>query len=186
MPATITDPKKLFLHELGDVLTAERMLTAILPTMENQASDEKLAARLREHLNETRKHVENVNQVFTLLGETPSSVPCPAMEGIKTEQQESEGEASTPELADLLGVGIGARIEHYEIASYEGLVSMAKAMGQTKAVRLLEQNLQDEKAMLRDGKAVARRLTNRVAKTSQGGGRSRASSRTKRGSARTR
>jgi ferritin-like metal-binding protein YciE len=55
-------------------------------------------------------------------------------------------------------VGVGARIEHYEIASYEGLIAMAKGMGETKAARLLEGNLDDERSMLRDGKAVARRL----------------------------
>jgi len=166
MAASVTDNKKLFLHELGDLLTAERTITTMLPGMQSKANDEKLAARLNEHLAETKKHVENVERVFSLLGAQPQALRCPAIEGIRSEQHEAEGEAASPELADLMGVGIGARIEHYEIASYEGLIAMAKSMGETKALRLLEQNLDDEKAMLRDGKAVARRLNNRLAKNS--------------------
>jgi ferritin-like metal-binding protein YciE len=164
---TITDPKKLFLHELGDILTAERVITQMLPTMKNKANDEKLADRLQQHLAETKRHVENIEQVFAVLGEQPKPIRCPAIEGLKAEHEEAEGEASTPELADLVGVGVGARIEHYEIASYEGLIAMAKGMGETKAARLLEGNLDDERSMLRDGKAVARRLTNRMTKTRQ-------------------
>jgi ferritin-like metal-binding protein YciE len=164
MPATITNSKKLFLHELGDLLTAERTIAKMLPTMQREAKDEKLAARLRQHLKETETHAQKVEQIFKALGEQPQAVRCPAIEGIRAEQAESSGEASSPELADLLATGIGARIEHYEIASYEGLITMAKAMGEPKVVGLLEQNLKDEQAMLRDGKAVARRLTNRVTK----------------------
>ena len=164
MAATITNPKKLFLHELGDLLSAERTIAKMLPAMQQGAKDEKLATRLRQHLKETEKHAQNVEQIFKALGEQARAVRCPAIEGIRAEHEESSGEASSPELADLLATGIGARIEHYEIASYEGLITMAKAMGEPKVVRLLEQNLKDEQAMLRDGKAVARRLTNRVTK----------------------
>jgi ferritin-like metal-binding protein YciE len=160
----ITDPTKLFVHELSDILTAERAIAQMLTTMQSTASDDKLADRLGQHVEETKRHAQNVEEVFAALGERPTAARCPAIEGIKGELEQVAGEASTPDLTDLVGVGIGARMEHYEIASYEGLIAMAKAMGQTKAIRLLENNLKDEKAMLRDGKAVARRLTTRVTK----------------------
>jgi Mn-containing catalase len=74
MAATITNPKKLFLHELGDLLSAERTIAKMLPAMQQGAKDEKLATRLRQHLKETEKHAQNVEQIFKALGEQARAV----------------------------------------------------------------------------------------------------------------
>jgi hypothetical protein len=72
MTDTMKSPRDLFLHELGDVLYAERTLVKTLPKLQKEASDEELAEGFANHLEETKKHVENVEQAFEVLGEKPN------------------------------------------------------------------------------------------------------------------
>jgi ferritin-like metal-binding protein YciE len=60
--------------------------------------------------------------------------------------------------------GAGARTEHYEIAAYEGLVTMAEAMGEMEIVELLTENLEQEKTALERLKAIGKRLAENGAK----------------------
>jgi ferritin-like metal-binding protein YciE len=172
------DAQELFVHELGDALGFERSIAKMLPKMTREAKDEKIATRLKEHLGETEQQAKNLEQVFRLLGARPKAERCPGIEGIRQEHEEAP-KPDSPDLADVALLAAAARVEHYEIAAYEGLVSMARAMGQKDAVRLLEENLKQEQAMLRDGKAEARRLAQKVAreaKRQQDGGTRRARS----------
>ena len=69
MSTQMNDPRELFLHELGDVLYAERTLVKTLPKLQQEASDDELAEGFGEHLEETRQHVENLEQAFEALCE---------------------------------------------------------------------------------------------------------------------
>ena len=55
MSTQMSDPRELFLHELGDVLYAERTLVKTLPKLQDEASDEELAQGFADHLEETRR-----------------------------------------------------------------------------------------------------------------------------------
>ena len=149
MTTRMSDPRELFLHELGDALYAERTLVKILPKLQEEASDRELALGFKEHLDETQQHVKNVEQAFELLGEKPTAEKCTGIEGIKKEHDDFVAEESpSQEVLDSFLTGAGARTEHYEIAAYEGLVTMAEAMGETEVVELLSENLEQEKTAL--------------------------------------
>ncbi len=75
----------------------------------------------------------------------------------------------SPQIADLFAAGAATSTEHYEIAGYEGLITMAKAMGKPRAARLLETNMKQDRKMLTETKAIMRRLTNKAAKQASGG-----------------
>jgi hypothetical protein len=77
----MSEPRELFLHELGDVLYAERTLVNIVPTLQEEALDEELAVGFEEHLDETRQHVKNVEQAFEKLSEKPTAGKCRGIEG---------------------------------------------------------------------------------------------------------
>ncbi|MGH9318282.1 MAG: ferritin-like domain-containing protein, partial [Vicinamibacteria bacterium] len=131
MSTKMSEPRELFLHELGDVLYAERTLVKTLPMLQEEASDEELALGFEEHLDETRQHVENVELAFEKLGEKPTAEKCPGIEGIKQEHDDFvTKESPSQDVLDSFLTGAGARTEHYEIAAYEGLVTMAEAMGE--------------------------------------------------------
>ena len=75
--AGMSDPRELFLHELGDVLYAENVLVKALPKLAEEASDEELKVGFEEHLEETRQHVKNIEQAFEQLGEEPKRGEVP-------------------------------------------------------------------------------------------------------------
>jgi ferritin-like metal-binding protein YciE len=160
----ITTPRELFLHELGDILYVERKLAdEVLPKLISEVSDDEFVKALTNHLEQTRTHVSNVEQVFEELDETPKAETCIGFEGLKSEHDKLLEEASD-DLVDSVDLGAAARTENYEIAAYEGLRRMAKAMGKDRAVDLLDANLRDEKEALREVEKIATRVSNESAK----------------------
>ncbi len=163
--ADMTDPRDLFLHELGDVLYAERVLVKALPTLQKEASDPELARAFKNHLAQTRQHVTNVERAFKALGKRPKAEKCPGIEGIKQEHDEFVAkESPSPEVLNAFLTGAGARTEHYEIAAYEGLITSARAMGERDVANLLAENLGQEKEALKLVKSIAKRLATQSAK----------------------
>lgn len=166
MPETMTSPEDLFVHELEDVYYAEKTLTKVLPKLAKEVSDPDFTKALEKHLEETKGHVANLEQVFEELGVPAQGEKCPGIDGIKKEHDTfvEENEPSD-EVLDLFVTGAAARTEHYEIAAYTGLVGMAESLGSTKAVRLLEKNLKQEEAALRKVETISKRLLKGSAKT---------------------
>ena len=159
MTTQMNDPRELFLHELGDVLYAEQTLVKTLPKLQKEASDDELAEGFGKHLEETRQQVKNLEQAFEALGEKAKAEKCPGIEGIKKEHDEFvSNESPSPEVLDAFLTGAGARTEHYEIAAYEGLVTMAEAMGEDDVARLLNENLAQEQNALRKMQTIGKRL----------------------------
>jgi ferritin-like metal-binding protein YciE len=157
--AKMTDPRELFLHELGDILYAENVLVKALPTLAKEATDAELCQGFEAHLAETRQHVANVEEAFKALGEKAKAEKCPGIDGIKAEHDEFMTENKpTPQVCDLFLTGAGARTEHYEIAAYSGLVAMAEALGERDVLALLQQNLEQEQAALAKLEKAATRL----------------------------
>ncbi len=161
---TMDSPRELFLHELGDLLYAENVLVKALPKMADEADDAKLRDGFTSHLEETRGHIDVLKQVFKQLDETPKAEKCPAIDGIKKEHDDfvSDHDAS-PDIIDLFLTGSGARAEHYEIAAYSGLITMATALGEKEAVKLLKQNLKEEQAALEELEQAGSRLAKAAA-----------------------
>jgi ferritin-like metal-binding protein YciE len=162
---TLSSPREMFVHELSDILTAERTIEQMLEQQLGEASDAKLKRRLERHHEETRKQVENLEQAFEVLGEKAEDEPCPGIEGIKAEHE--EGRPSGAEMTDLFLTSSAARVEHYEIAAYEGLLTMAEAMEEKKVMRLLERNLKQEQRMLQDAQKAGKQLAAKAIKSAE-------------------
>lgn len=157
--AGMKDPRELFLHGLKDIYYAEKLIVKKLPGMIEEATDEELMAGLKQHLEQTKGHVKNLEQVFEELGEEAQGEKCPGIDGIVAEHaQFVDEEQPSPQILDSFLTEAAARVEHYEIAAYSGLVTSAKAMGEGAAVKLLEQNLAQEHEALAKVEAVGSRL----------------------------
>jgi ferritin-like metal-binding protein YciE len=157
--ANITSPRDLFVHELGDVLYVEEKLEQeVLPQLIGEATDPELRKGFEKHLQQTRSHVENIESVFEQLGEQPTAEECVGFEGLRSEHDKLAGEV-TQDLMDAVATASATRTEHYEIAAYEGLITKARAMGEKRAVDLLEQNLKDDKETARQLESIAKRLS---------------------------
>ena len=159
MPS-MTEPRELFLHELADIFYAEQQLVKVLPKLIDEVSDDDLRSGFEGHLEETKGHVERLKKVFDALDEPAKGEKCPGIDGIITEHDEfMSKEDPSSEVCDLFLTGAGARAEHYEIAAYTGLVTMATALDETACAGLFQQNLDEEKAALGKLEAAAKRLS---------------------------
>jgi ferritin-like metal-binding protein YciE len=156
--ADITTPRDLFLHELGDILFVEQKLTEeVVPKLIQEVQSAEFRKGLERHLEQTKGHITNVEQIFEALGEQSETEKCLGFEGLRREHDEMIGEVSD-DLTDLVDAGAAARTEHYEIAAYTGLIEMARALGESEAVSLLEENLKEEKETLREVESVTKTL----------------------------
>jgi ferritin-like metal-binding protein YciE len=130
--------------------------------MQKAAGDHRLSQRLGRHLRETREHVSRLERAFKALGVRPSRRKAAGIDGLSTEFSEAAASVGNG-LADVVTLNVASRVEHYEIAAYESLVEMARALGERDVRQLLERNLREEKAMLADASKHARRLNEAAA-----------------------
>ena len=137
--------ENLFLHELKDLLSAEKQLIKALPKMAEGASSEALKSAFEEHLEQTKGHVNRLEEVFALLGKSPRAEHCKAMEGLVQEGADLLEEDGTEMVIDAALIGAAQRVEHYEIAAYGTTRTLAEALGYDEAVKLLEETLEEEK-----------------------------------------
>ena len=135
-----------FIDELRDAYDAEKQLLKALPKMAKKASSEDLTAAFEAHLEETRGHVDKLEQVFGTLGEKVRGKHCDGIAGIIEEGKSVMEEDFDAETMDACLIAGGQRAEHYEMAAYGTLVAWAKVMGHTEAADLLEEILEEEKA----------------------------------------
>ncbi|HEY4325003.1 MAG TPA: ferritin-like domain-containing protein [Mucilaginibacter sp.] len=138
--------KEFFTDQLEDLLWAEKKLVKTLPKMQGAATSAELKDAFGSHLTETQNHVSRLEQVFGIIGEEVDATKCPAMAGIVDEGEDiiDETEEGTAQ-RDVGLIFAGQKAEHYEIATYGGMVTLAKTLGYDDAAELLSQTLEEEK-----------------------------------------
>lgn len=135
----------LFLHELKDLYSAENQLVKALPKMAKAATNEELKAGFEEHLEQTKGHVERLEQIAEQLGAKLGGHKCKAMEGLIEEGAELIDEDAEDAIRDAGLIGAAQRVEHYEMAGYGTAIALANGLGHTEAAELLQQTLDEEK-----------------------------------------
>jgi ferritin-like metal-binding protein YciE len=136
----------LFLHELRDIYSAEKQILKALPKMAKAASNPQLKAGFQEHLEQTKMHVERLEQIFEKLDESSRGPKCKGMEGLLEEGADMMEEEGEPEVIDAGLISAAQRVEHYEIAAYGCAKTYARVLGDTESGALLDQTLQEEGA----------------------------------------
>jgi ferritin-like metal-binding protein YciE len=137
--------KKLYVDELKDLFSAENQLLKALPKMAKAASSDELRSGFEEHLEQTKGHVQRLEQIFESLDESPKGKKCVGMEGLVKEGSEVMEEDFEDAVLDAGLIGAARRVEHYEMAAYGAVCEIAKVLGQTKHASLLEKTLSEEK-----------------------------------------
>jgi ferritin-like metal-binding protein YciE len=157
----INDARKLFVHQVGEALNMERTVLTMLKKNEEAAQEPELKRLFGHHRGETEGQIRNLEQAFSSLGEKAAGHVCHGMEGMKKEGEDAI-EKVAPELLDGALAGGATHVEHYEIATYEGLITQADAMGEEEIVALLQENLEQEQHTLAEVERSAQRLARRV------------------------
>ena len=136
----------LFLDELKDLYSAEKQITKALPKMVKAASTQELSAAFNSHLQETKGHVERLEEIFEKLGKRGAGKTCEGMKGLLEEGSEIIQEIEKGPVRDAGLIAAAQKVEHYEIAGYGSVRSFAELLGKQDTVELLEQTLEEEKA----------------------------------------
>jgi len=137
---------EFFYGELKDIYWAEKHLVKTLPKMAKAATSVELKAAFTAHLAETKVHCERLEKVFGIINMKAQAKKCEAMEGIIKEGagiiEETEAGTATRDVGLIFA---GQKVEHYEIATYGGLVQLAKTLGLEDCADIMLQSLNEEK-----------------------------------------
>jgi len=136
----------LFVHQLQNVYYAEKQLVKALPKMADKATDKQLKQGFLTHLEETKTHVQRLEQVFQMHAAEVKAVDCPAIDGIIKEADEVAGEVADKSVLDAALINAGQAVEHHEIARYGSLIAWAKLLGRNDCASILQKTLDEEKA----------------------------------------
>jgi ferritin-like metal-binding protein YciE len=143
------------------MLWTERMLAfEVLPELQRQVRSQPLADAIARHLEQTKEHAARVEQAFRTVGAETSSNLCAPVEKLAEHHDELAEQIVEERLRDTFHAAAAAQTEHQEIALYDALITVAKAMEQNDAVELLEQNRDEE----RDALEALERETERLAR----------------------
>jgi len=138
--------RELLVDEMRDLYDAEKQLVKALPKVVKASTNSELSEAVAAHLEQTRGHVQRLEQAFELLGEKARSKSCVAMHGLIEEAQEVMQEDMPEPLVDSALICAAQKVEHYEIAGYGTVSAWAEALGLSDVAELLKETLEEEKA----------------------------------------
>jgi ferritin-like metal-binding protein YciE len=136
--------QKLYISELRDLYSAETQLVKALPKMVKGASSPELKDAFEQHLEQTKGHVERLEQLFEQLGESPRGKTCQAMKGLIEEGSEILKEDGEDSVLDAGIIVAAQKVEHYEIAGYGSVRTFANLLGKDEEAKLLQSTLDEE------------------------------------------
>src|SRR6266498_159668 len=137
----------LLADELKDLYSAENQITKALPKMAKTAQSEELRMAFEEHLEQTKNHVQRLEQACDELGLNPKGKKCVGMEGILEEGKDvmNHGSKNTASPMEAGLIGAAQKVEHYEIAGYGTAIAHARQLGFNNVANILDKTLEEEK-----------------------------------------
>lgn len=134
----------LFMDQIQDLHSAETQLVQALPKMAQAASNPALRQAFELHLEQTRNHVQRLNQIFQKLGQSHNGKVCKGMQGLIEEGEETIRHGGAADVMDAALIAAAQRVEHYEIAGYGTARTYANELGYKEAADLLQKTLDEE------------------------------------------
>jgi ferritin-like metal-binding protein YciE len=160
--AQIAAAPELLEYKLGTALGLERKAHTMLGTMESKASLGQLQEGFARHREETQRQITNLEQALEAIGGDTTAHQDAVMDGIADHAEQMLGRVDES-LVDSILAGGAADTEHHEIATYEGLITLAEALGEDDVVTLLEENLEQEQRTLKEVETVLAQLAQEAA-----------------------
>lgn len=137
--------RELLAGQMKDLCDAEKQLVKALPKMAKKSSNDELRDAFESHLEQTKEHVQRLEQAFELLEDKARNKPCKAMRGLIEEGKETMDEDLSDPLMDSAIIAAAQKVEHYEIAGYGTVSAWARSLGLDDVAELLEATLSEEK-----------------------------------------
>jgi ferritin-like metal-binding protein YciE len=138
--------QQLLMDELNEIYSAEKQITRALSKMAKATRSAELKQAFQTHLEQTKGHIERLDQAFEMLGKKGRAKTCKAMQGLVEEGNEMLSETEKGDVRDAALISAAQRVEHYEMAAYGCVRNYARLLGHEDVAKLLEQTLEEEKA----------------------------------------
>ncbi len=138
--------KDLLIQKLNALYDIEQELVKAIPKMAKAAMNQDLKEALRNHLAETRTHVERLSQAYKLIGVKAKKLKVEAIRGMIRDGEWVIKHVKPSEALDSNLVRAAQYVEHYEMAGYMGAISWATTLGEKKIATLLESTLKEEQS----------------------------------------
>ena len=153
----------LFYALLQDVYYAEKQLVKVLPKLAKNSANPHLQEAFTNHLEETKGHVQRLEEAFGMIDKKPKAKKCDAILGIIAEGEEVMKECVEDNVCDAGVLAAAQAAEHYEISRYGTLCAWAKQIGKPQIARLLHETLEEEKKADALLSSIAEREVNKAA-----------------------
>jgi ferritin-like metal-binding protein YciE len=154
----LNDPNEAYNFKLGAALKMEQtVLEKILADSIDEAHDDRVKQLFEHHADETREQIHNLERVFQRFGWEVDDSPCPAIEALHKEAK-TNVKKTDDSIVDTVILSGAVETEHHEIAVYESLITLARAMGRDDVCDLLQQNLEQEQHTLEEAKSALERV----------------------------
>jgi|LauGreDrversion4_2_1035121.scaffolds.fasta_scaffold05474_5 ferritin-like metal-binding protein YciE len=139
---------ELFVSELRDIYWAEKHLVKNLPKMAKAATSEDLRMAFMKHLEKTEQQVERLEEIFQIIDKRAVGKRCEGIDGIVDEGKEKMEDTEEGSLTRDAGlISTAQKIEHYEIATYGTLKTLAAVLQlDDEIIDLLTESLEEEKS----------------------------------------
>lgn len=142
---SVETAEDLFTDELKDIYSAEKQAVRAFPRIAKVVQSDELKETIQEHIEQTKQQVERLDRVFEILEKRATGKTCEGMKGLLEEALTHIEEIEQGAVLDAALIGALQRVEHYEIAAYGTVASLAEEMGQEEIHELLVETLQEEK-----------------------------------------
>lgn len=136
--------KKLYEEDLKDIYWAEKHLMKALQKMEKASTSEDLKKAFEDHMEQTKHQITRLEKVFQASDLKVAGRRCEAMEGLTKEAENVIEEFDKGMVCDAGLIIAAQKVEHYEMASYGSLRSLAHVLEMDEASRLLQETLTEE------------------------------------------
>jgi ferritin-like metal-binding protein YciE len=144
---TTDSAEQLLTQGLQELYYTEQKQLEALETLASQTDDEKASEAFRHHHEETQKHIDRLEQVFEEIGVEPESRDERVVDALIEEHEDFASE-NDGEILDRYNIAAGQKAEHYEIAAYGNVTSLAGKLGYDEAADILEETLREEEEAL--------------------------------------
>lgn len=142
--ADLDSLRDLYRNQLRMLLSTEQQITEALPTMIEKATDVQLKQAFQSHLQETRVHVNRLQNILREELREAEPIKCKVLSALVSEAEDMIKDASDVTVRDVALIAAAQRVEHYEIASYGAVRRWAQILGEAEQAALLDQTIQEE------------------------------------------
>lgn len=143
------EAEKLLVEGVQELYYTEQQLVDATETLADQTNNDTASQAFTEHHEETQNHVDRIEQVFDQIGEEPQTREEPVVNALINEHEQF-AQDNDGDVLDRYNISAGQKTEHYEIATYGNVTSLAEELNYGDAADLLEENLREEQDALEE------------------------------------